>query len=341
LSDGLRTTVVGSWWPHPEYEADLRRFHRDELSREEGEELLNRAAEKAIAEQRELGLGEWTGGEYFTDEFIDQLQRVITGIVIDVPSRADVFDYDDLGHARIVGEITAPDGLGYLEAYLRERDLPGGVTKATVVGPLEVAISVIDQLDGIRSQMPTLVGIVNQELRGLAEAGCPNVQLDTPAFTTMITRGAMTVDEAAEIIAGCFEGVEAPRRSIHMCSGNLRGRPLAGNLTSAPWVEILERLDGVVDVAHLALQYFARYIERDQFSRLPASIELAAGIVDEASYWVEPVDKIRERAADWARVVGEERLWLALSCGFGRHPARSIPVLRQKIENMAEAAATL
>ncbi len=57
-------------------------------------------------------------------------------------------------------------------------------------------------------------------------------------------------------------------------------------------------------------------------------------------YWVEPLDKIRERAADWARVVGEERLWLAPSCGFGRHPLRSVPVLQAKIENMVEAAAS-
>jgi hypothetical protein len=50
--------------------------------------------------------------------------------------------------------------------------------------------------------------------------------------------------------------------------------------------------------------------------------------------------KIRERAADWARVVGEERLWLAPSCGFGRHSARDVPVLRAKLENMMEAART-
>ncbi len=67
---------------------------------------------------------------------------------------------------------------------------------------------------------------------------------------------------------------------------------------------------------------------------MPGSIDVAAGIVDKACYWVEPVDKIRERAADWALVVGEERIWLAPSCGFGRHPLRSVPVLRAKVENM-------
>ena len=74
---------------------------------------------------------------------------------------------------------------------------------------------------------------------------------------------------------------------------------------------------------------------------MPKSMHLAAGIVDEGSYWIESVKKIRERIADWARVVGEERLWVSPSCGFGRHPSRDNPLLRAKVENMVEAAQTL
>ena len=337
----LRTTVAGSWWPRPELQDELRRYHAGELEDDAAEAVLRTAAQSAIDEQRELGLTEWTGGEYFTYEFIEHMQRMLTGITIQVPGKPVLFDYDDMAFARIDGDIDAPNGLGYVDAYVREKELAGGVPKATVVGPVEVAISTVGELDGLKGQMPNLVRIVNAEMRGLADAGCPHVQLDVPAFTTLITNGAMTADEAARIIAECFEGVEDTTRGVHLCSGNLRGRPLAGNLTSQPWLDILERLDGVVDVAHLALQYFNRYLERELFSGLPSSMELAAGIVDEACYWVEPVEKIRERARDWAGVVGEERLWLSLSCGFGRHPARSIPVLREKVENMVEAAGTL
>jgi methionine synthase II (cobalamin-independent) len=39
-------------------------------------------------------------------------------------------------------------------------------------------------------------------------------------------------------------------------------------------------------------------------------------------------------------VVGEERLWISPSCGFGRHPARTRPVLREKLEHMMEAASS-
>ena len=165
-------------------------------------------------------------------------------------------------------------------------------------------------------------------------------QLYAPIFGAEVNMGMMTAQQAADLIAPCFEGVRA-KKSLHFCNGNLRGRPISHALHCAPWVDILERLDGVVDIAAFEVKYFFQWIERELFKKMPKNMQLAAGIVDEGSYWIEPVKKIRERIADWARVVGEERLWVSPSCGFGRHPSRNIPVLRAKMENMVEAARTL
>jgi hypothetical protein len=33
----VRTTVIGSWWPYPEDETDLARYHAGKLSATEGE----------------------------------------------------------------------------------------------------------------------------------------------------------------------------------------------------------------------------------------------------------------------------------------------------------------
>jgi 5-methyltetrahydropteroyltriglutamate--homocysteine methyltransferase len=334
----LRTTVVGSWWKLEEHEDALRRYHAGELSAEEGERLLDEAAAAAIREQRELGLDEWTGGEYFTDNFIDHMQRVLQGFEVDKPDEPDPFDYDDLAHAVIRGELGAPDGLGYARNFKRENQLPGGVRKATVVGPLEIAVHAQDQAEELQRQMPNLIGIVNRELRELAAAGCPHVQLDVPIFGVLINTGRMTPERAAEITAACFEGVEGVTRGVHICNGNFKGRPMSSVVRNATWVPMFQHLDGVIDVAALECSYFAEWLERDAYKDLPQSIQLAAGIVDEASYGIETVKKVRDRAADWARVVGEERLWISPSCGFGRHPARTRPVLREKLEHMVEAA---
>jgi 5-methyltetrahydropteroyltriglutamate--homocysteine methyltransferase len=321
-------------------ETELARYHAGELSPAAGEAIMNRAAAKAIQEQRDLGLDEWTGGEYNTDNFILHMHKCLTGLEIDKPQANDVFDYDDMTHARIVGKITAPKGLGYLEAFRREKKLPGGVRKAAVVAPYEVVVAGRDNLEAMKSQMPEITRIVNAELRAIADEGCPNVQLDAPIFGAEVNMGMMTAQEAADLIAPCFEGVKA-KKSLHFCNGNLRGRPISHALHCAPWVDILERLDGVVDIAAFEVKYFFQWIERDAFKRMPKSMQLAAGIVDEGSYWIETVPKLRERIADWARVVGEDRLWVSPSCGFGRHPPRSVPVLRAKMENMVEAARTV
>ncbi|HEX3815215.1 MAG TPA: hypothetical protein VHX59_20465 [Mycobacteriales bacterium] len=335
----LRTTVVGSWWWPKDRSDELRKFHDGGLSEAAGEALLVDCAAAAVREQTELGLDEWTGGEFFTDDFLGQLVGRLTGLEVVASKQPEVFDYDDQAHARVVGEIAAPRGMGYVEAYLRERSVPGGIRKATVVSPLELTVTALADRDALWAQMPQLIKIVNAELRGLAEAGCPHVQLDAPILGIEVNSGRMTADEAAAVIAPCFEGVRATR-GLHLCNGNLKGRPMSGVLRNAPWVDILKALTGVIDVATFESSYFNQWLERDAFRGLPDGMQLAAGIVDEANYWVEPVAKIRGRAEDWARVVGEERLWLAPSCGFGRHPHRDEPVLRAKLENMVEAAQT-
>ena len=198
----------------------------------------------AIDEQRALGLDEWTGGEYFTDNFIDHMQRILHGFEIDKPDEPDPFDYDDLAHAVITGELSAPQGLGYAAAYRRESKLPGGVGKATVVGPLEITVHAQDQHDELARQMPN--------------------------------EGLMSPKDLSGLVAGCFEGVDGVTRGMHICNGNFKGRPISPVVRNASWVPLLQELDGVIDIAALECSYFAEYLEREAFAEMPQSMELAA-----------------------------------------------------------------
>ncbi|MHA3021766.1 hypothetical protein ACXPWS_16135 [Mycobacterium sp. BMJ-28] len=331
---------MGSWWPYADAQDELRQYHAGQLTAEKGTEVLNRCATRAIAEQRDFGFAEWTGGEYFADRFIAHFSKALTGITVDVPPEEDEFDYDDFGHIRIDGDVDAPNGLGHVDAYRREAVLGGGVRKATVVSPFELLLTAFDQQEKLREQTSNLIRIVNREIRGLAEAGCSHVQLDAPVVGIMVNQGQLTPVAAASIVAGCFEGVTGTIRGLHLCNGNNRGRPFSSVLRNASWIPVFQELDGVVDVANVEACYYGEYLERDAFKDLPQSMQLAAGIVDEANYWVETVAKIKSRAADWARVVGEERLWIQPSCGFGRHAVRDRAVLEPKMTNLAEAAAS-
>lgn len=210
------------------------------------------------------------------------MHQRLTGIEIVKPAEPELFDYDDGAVGRVVGTIEAPKGLGYAEAYLRERSLPGSVRKAAVVSPFEMTVAARGDAAAINQQMPGLIAIVNRELRALADAGCPHVQLDAPLIGVFVTVGLLTAKQGADGIAGCFAGVNA-KKSLHFCNGNLRGRPNSPALRCAPWVDVLQHLEGVVDVAAFEVKYFAQYMEREAFKGLPKSMELAAGLVDEAS----------------------------------------------------------
>jgi hypothetical protein len=102
----------------------------------------------------------------------------------------------------------------------------------------------------------------------MADEGCPNVRHDAPIFGAEVNMGMMTAQEATNLIAPCFEGVKA-KRSLHFCNGNLRGRPISQALHNAPWIDILERLDGIVDIGAFELKYFFQWIDRDAFKRMP------------------------------------------------------------------------
>ena len=140
------------------------------------------------------------------------------------------------------------------------------------------------------------------------------------------------------MVAGCFEGVDGVTRGMHICNGNFKGRPISPIVRNASWVPLLQELDGVIDIATLECSYFAEYLEREAFADMPQSMQLAAGIVDEASYGMRRSRRTRPRCRLGAGG-GEERLWISPSCGFGRHPARSRRP-SAKMEHMAEAAAS-
>ena len=96
-----------------------------------------------------------------------------------------------------------------------------------------MAVAGRDQLDKLKPQVANINKIINTELRGMADEGCPNVQLDAPIFAVEVNMGTMTAKEAADLIAPCFEGVKA-NKSVHFCNGNLNGRPISPTLRCAP-----------------------------------------------------------------------------------------------------------
>ena len=125
--------------------------------------------------------------------------------------------------------------------------------------------------------------------------------------------GMMTAQQAADLIAPCFEGVKA-KKSLHFCNGNLRGRPISHALHCAPWVNFGTPC-GVVDMQHSRSNIFRSRARKCQTA--PESVTKAA------------TGSSRSSSRATAKM-GRSKRWVSPSCGFGRHPSRNIPVLRAK-----------
>ena len=286
----------------------------------------------AIAEQRELELDEWTGGEDLTDNFIEDMRRTRQGLEIDEPDQPDPFDDDDLAHCVITGELSAPRW-----ARLRTRlscaraGSPGGVLKPT--RGRTAARSPSTRTTSRRSsqrQMPTLIGIVNQ--RAAATWSLRGARTCSLTCRSSACLGNAGADDARsrppESIAACFEGVDGATRGVRIGNGNLKGRPMCADRPQRVVGADLPAPGGRRRHRRARVQLLRRVTwSGKRAASCRGACELAAGTVDEASYGSETVKKIGDRAADRARVVGEERRWLSPSCGLRPPPARTRPVL--------------
>jgi 5-methyltetrahydropteroyltriglutamate--homocysteine methyltransferase len=328
----IRTTVVGSW-PLPEmYRARLLQYHRGQLPKMLVNPTLSGAAEIAMREQKATGVTQFMGGEFFAEVFIQHIPRQLTGIRLVKPQAAELRTYTDMARYELTSEIGAPGGLGYIEAFRRESRIDPSLDKVAVPGPLEI-LAHLPQTPAVREQIPRAVTIVNRELRGLAAAKAREVQLDVPYITIRSVLGQLDPEEAADLIARSFDGVEATK-TIHCCLGDLGSQAAISTHNLHALLPYIERLAGVIDKVHLECSHPGQWADRACLRDIPTGMQVIAGIVDVKAP-VETVTQIEERIRDLLRFVEPERLWIAPSCGLGR---RATDIAIGKLSRMVEAA---
>jgi 5-methyltetrahydropteroyltriglutamate--homocysteine methyltransferase len=328
----IRTTVVGSW-PLPEmYRERLLQYHRGTLPEMLVKPTLVGAAEIAIREQKATGVTQFMGGEFFAEVFIQHIPRKLTGVRLVKPQAAELRDYTDLAEYELTGDIDAPHGLGYVEAFRRESQLEPTLEKASVPGPLEV-LAHIPLIPEVQAQIPRAIEIVNREVRGLAAAGAREVQLDIPYIAIRSVLGQLAPEQAVDLIARSFAGV-AVTKTIHCCLGDLGSKPAITVHNLHALLPYIEQLSGVIDKVHLECSHPGQWADRACLRDISKSMQVIAGIVDVKAQ-VESTEQIAERMREVLRFVEPERLWIAPSCGLGR---RTTEIATGKLSRMVEAA---
>jgi 5-methyltetrahydropteroyltriglutamate--homocysteine methyltransferase len=326
----LRTTVIGSY-PFPGW-LEFACQHLEQFGEADRAELQEDAVIAAIHDQLAAGLDVITDGEQTRLDFNLSFYGFLEGIELEavMPRRFGPPAHDQRGKHGITGEIRAPRGLGVVAEWQRlARLAPNGpALKASVPGPYTLSGRLIPdgQYPDRFAITEVLLPIVRDELEALVAAGCQEITVDEPSMSCYAHREdprrfVDIFNRTVETVAGeC-------RLSTHLCFGNYKGRAV-GLRRYAPMFPAF--FDLKADEIHLEMAS-REFAEIELIAQIAERFDVAVGIVDVKSYYIETVNDIADRVRLCLRHAPAERLAFAPDCGLSQTARWAA---RQKLNNM-------
>lgn len=326
----LRTTVIGSY-PFPSW-LEFTSQHLDAFGSAEIEEMVEDAVIAAIHDQVEAGLDVITDGEQTRLDFNLSFYGYLQGIEQEQkPTR--IFGppaHDQRGKHRISGDLHAPNGLGAIEEYNRLQKLAssGPTLKASIPGPYTLSGRLIpnEQYPDRYAITEALLPIVRQELEDLVAAGCQEITVDEPSMSCYAYR------EDPVRFVDIFNRTVEPivgrcRLSTHLCFGNYKGRAVGLRRYGPMFPAFLGMQVNEIHV-EMANREFA---EIEMIEQIATKRDVAVGIVDVKSYYIETPEDIAERVKLCLTYAPAERLSFAPDCGLSQTARWAA---RLKLQNM-------
>ena len=326
----LRTNVVGSY-PFPAW-LELAAQHLDALGEADRAELVDDAVAAAVRDQLAAGLDVITDGEQTRLDFNLSFYGQLDGLAPALPSprRFGPPAHDQRDRHRITGELRAPRGLGVVAEFERLRRIApaGTLLKASVPGPYTLSGRLVPSGPYADRWALTeaLLPIVRSELEALVAAGCREICLDEPSMSCYAHREdpARLVEilnrTVAPVVGRC-------RLSTHLCFGNYKGRAVAPRRYAPLFPAFLA---AAVDEIHVEMAS-RELAELEIVARIAAVKDVAVGIVDVKSYWIEPAEEIAARVRRCLEHAPPERLSFAPDCGLSQTARWAA---RAKLENL-------
>jgi methionine synthase II (cobalamin-independent) len=237
-----------------------------------------------------------------------------------------------------VGPLGAPQGLGIASAYQRERALDPAIQKVTIPGPSEITMMIESRADR-QSLLSAAIELIRVEIQACIALGATDIQLDLPHVAMgLVDNEEWDTQRATEVIKSIFANTHGIRRSIHFCYGDFGAQTWTQNRNFHALLPTIQALDGFVDRVVLEFSLPEQWAERALLAEIPASIEVAAGIVDVKSPVAESPEELVEKIKQLLAYIPANRLLICPSCGFGR---RSVEIALQKTASMVKAVAMM
>ena len=326
----LRTTVIGSY-PFPAW-LEFACQHLGQFGKDDLAEMQDDAVLAALHDQLAAGLDVMTDGEQTRLDFNLSFYGFLEGLELESapPRRFGPPAHDQRGKHRLTGELHAPRGLGAVEEFKRlQRLAPAGPTlKASVPGPYTLSGRLVPNsiYPDRYALTEALLPIVRAELEALVAAGCREITVDEPSMSCYAHR-----EDPARFVE-IFNRTVAPivgkcRLSTHLCFGNFKGRAVGLRRYGPMFPAFLELS---VDEVHLEMAS-REFSEIEIIERIAARMDVAVGIIDVKSYYIESVDDVAERVRLCLRHAPPERLSFAPDCGLSQTARWAA---KQKLANM-------
>lgn len=334
-NQAIRTTVVGSY-PFPAW-LEFASRNLDQFGKADVEEMQEDAVVAAIHDQLAAGLDVITDGEQSRLDFNLSFYGYLQGITrnAEVPRKWGPPAHDQRGKHQITGEILAPRGLGVVEEFKRLQRLApskGPILKASVPGPFTLSgrLKPNAQYPDRYAVTEALLPIVRRELEGLIDAGCTEITVDEPSMSCYAYKS--DTKQFVDIFNRTVEPVVGKcRLSTHLCFGNYKGHPV-GYRRIAPMFP--DFLDFSVDEIHVEMAN-REFAEIEMIGLIAKKMQVAVGIVDVKSYYIETVQDIVERIELCLKYAPADRLSVAPDCGLSQTARWAA---KQKLANMVAGA---
>lgn len=331
---GLFPTMgVGSYASPAWLTATRRVLRAGDAGPADMEEAVQDAIKIAVWDQEEAGLDILTDGEIRRQRFLWNVVEKLSGLkLIPAQRKLGVMSYDSAPRFETVERVSAPTGFGLVEEYTYVRTLTDKPIKVCCPGPLTIALP-ISPKGGYTNgdylpMLYDLAELVNRELHQLVAAGATFIQVDEPSAAGRTPM--LPVTETVKLFNKTVEGVHA-KIALHICFGNNQGRPAMKRTYKPLFPEILD-----VKADQFALEYANREMaELELWGRYGGNRELAAGVIDVKSMYLETPEDVVERIRAVLTHVAPDKLYLTCDCGFS---ASSRNLARAKLHALVAGA---
>ncbi len=335
----LRTTVIGSY-PFPSW-LEFACEQLDRFGEADRAELIDDAVATAVRDQLDAGLDVITDGEQTRLDFNLSFYGFIEGLELESasPRRFGPPAHDQRGKHKVIGELRAPRGLGTVEDFKRLQRIGGSQLstlnpqpslKASVPGPYTLSGRLLpnERYPDRYALTEALLPLVRTELESLVKAGCREITVDEPSMSCYAHRE--DPKRFVDIFNRTVEAVAGKcHLSTHLCFGNYKGRAV-GPRRYAPMFPAF--LDMHVDEIHVEMAS-REFAELELIRSIATRKDVAVGIIDVKSYYIETVDDVVSRVRACLDFAAPDRLSFAPDCGLSQTARWAA---KQKLKNMCE-----